>query len=188
MQLIRSVSTLVFLFVSVVVSLANETDDDQLWTAIAEGRAIAMMRHALAPGGGDPTGFEIGNCPTQRNLSDKGREQARAIGAAFRDNGVTQADVLTSQWCRCAETARLLDIGEVMEFKPLNSFFQNRANAEPQTDALRAFLTNRKSAEPLVLVTHQVNITALTGVFPRSGEIIVLTVSATGDVDVLGSL
>lgn len=147
-----------------------------------------MMRHALAPGGGDPAGFEIGNCAMQRNLSDEGRDQAKSIGAAFRENGIEQADVLTSQWCRCAETARLLDIGDVQEFEPLNSFFQDRSLTEPQTEALRDFLQQRTSTEPLVLVTHQVNITALTGVFPRSGEIVFFTIDVNGSVDVLGTI
>lgn len=167
---------------------AQDVPPSALWAALAEGRAVAMMRHALAPGGGDPAGFEIGNCATQRNLSDEGRDQAKSIGAAFRENGIEQADVLTSQWCRCAETARLLDIGDVQEFEPLNSFFQDRSLTEPQTEALRDFLQQRASTEPLVLVTHQVNITALTGVFPRSGEIVFFTIDANGSVDVLGTI
>lgn len=188
MLMIRLVAALAIVFVSAVASLANETDDSRLWAAIAEGRAVAMMRHALAPGGGDPANFDVNDCATQRNLSDEGRAQAVAIGAAFREAGITQAQVLSSQWCRCDETAKLLDIGTVSAFEPLNSFFQNRAKATPQTNALRAFLIDRTNTDPLVLVTHQVNITALTGVFPRSGEIVVFSMSATGDVDVLGSL
>lgn len=167
---------------------AQDVPPSALWAALAEGRAVAMMRHALAPGGGDPAGFEIGNCATQRNLSDEGRDQAKSIGAAFRENGIEQADVLTSQWCRCAETARLLDIGDVQEFEPLNSFFQDRSLTQPQTEALRDFLQQRTATEPLVLVTHQVNITALTGVFPRSGEIVFFTIDANGSVDVLGTI
>lgn len=159
-----------------------------MWAAIAEGKAVAMMRHALAPGGGDPAEFEIGNCASQRNLSDEGRDQARKIGAAFRQNGIARAEVLTSQWCRCAETARLLAIGDVAEFQPLNSFFQNRNLAQPQTEALRDFLKQRTSTEPLVLVTHQVNITAMTGIVPRSGEIVVFTLDQNGDVTVLGQI
>lgn len=167
---------------------AQDVPPSALWAALAEGRAVVMMRHALAPGGGDPAGFEIGNCAMQRNLSDEGRDQAKSIGAAFRENGIEQADVLTSQWCRCAETARLLDIGDVQEFEPLNSFFQDRSLTEPQTEALRDFLQQRTSTEPLVLVTHQVNITALTGVFPRSGEIVFFTIDVNGSVDVLGTI
>lgn len=174
--------------ITALLARAQDVPPSALWAALAEGRAVAMMRHALAPGGGDPAGFEIGNCATQRNLSDEGRDQAKSIGAAFRENGIEQADVLTSQWCRCAETARLLDIGDVQEFEPLNSFFQDRSLTEPQTEALRDFLQQRASTEPLVLVTHQVNITALTGVFPRSGEIVFFTIDASGSVDVLGTI
>lgn len=177
-----------FVLLAMGPARADDVAQSALWAAVAEGKAVAMMRHALAPGGGDPANFEIGNCATQRNLSDEGREQARTIGAAFRANGIDRAQVLTSQWCRCAETARLLDIGEVTEFEPLNSFFASRSLEQPQTAALLDFIQQRTSSQPLVLVTHQVNITALTGVFPRSGEIVFLTVDDGGAVSVLGTI
>lgn len=186
--IVKFIACSLLVVVSILPVRAQDAPDAALWSALAEGRAVAMMRHALAPGGGDPAGFEIGNCATQRNLSDEGRDQARAIGDAFRSNGIAQADVLTSQWCRCAETARLLDIGDPVEFEPLNSFFQNRSQSLPQTQALRDFLQQRPSASPLVLVTHQVNITALTGVFPRSGEIVFFTINENGSVNVLGTI
>ena len=82
-----------------------------LWSALKEGRAFAMMRHALAPGTGDPANFDVNDCSTQRNLNDVGRDQARRTGKAFRSQGSGTAQVMTSAWCRCQETARLLDIG-----------------------------------------------------------------------------
>ena len=77
------------------------------WDALREPGAVAIMRHALAPGGGDPAGFDVTDCATQRNLDDRGRDQARAIGAALRERGFTFGRVLTSQWCRCRDTATL---------------------------------------------------------------------------------
>ena len=104
------------------------------WDALTEPGAFAIMRHALAPGTGDPADFRLDDCTTQRNLDARGREQARAIGAAFRDRGITFDVVLTSQWCRTRETAELLGLGEVVEAPALNSFFQ-RLRAARSADA-----------------------------------------------------
>jgi hypothetical protein len=130
----------------------------------------------------------LDDCATQRNLSEAGRQQARAIGAAFRRNGITSARVWSSRWCRCLETARLLDLGPVEPFPPLDSFFAERERAAPQTAALQAFLSRPYAGPPRVLVTHQVNITALTNVVPRSGELIVAQPLADGRVRVIGRL
>lgn len=91
--------------------------NDALWSALREGRAFAMIRHALATGYGDPDDFKLGDCATQRNLSQKGRDQAKRIGELFRRNGVVTADVYTSQWCRCRETAELIKLGVVRDYR-----------------------------------------------------------------------
>jgi phosphohistidine phosphatase SixA len=157
------------------------------WAALKEPGTVAIMRHALAPGGGDPANFELGDCSTQRNLNDAGREQARRIGRAFRDQSIQVDRVLTSQWCRCRDTAELLDLAPVADFPALNSFFEDRSTRDQQTAAVRDFLSQAPDDEKLVLVTHQVNITALTDVFPSSGEVIVIEVGDDGSVDVRGS-
>ncbi len=162
--------------------------DEQLWAAIRAGDAVVLIRHALAPGVGDPPGFRLEDCATQRNLSEQGRRQAQAIGATFRRNGITAARVLSSRWCRCLETARLLDLGAVEPFPSLDSFFEDPGRADAQTAALRAFLDSPHAGPLRVLVTHQVNITALTGVTPRSGEMIVVQPVAGGDVRLVGRL
>lgn len=159
-----------------------------IWSALESGRAFAIMRHATAPGTGDPPGYSLDDCGTQRNLSDAGRNEARATGAIFRANGIQVAEVLSSAWCRCRETAELLGLGAVRPFAPLNSFFDAPARGERQTAELRDWLAARNAGKPLVLVTHQVNITALTGVYPRSGEVIVARMNPDGTVTVLGSL
>jgi phosphohistidine phosphatase SixA len=167
---------------------AAAADEAQLFAAVRTGRAAALLRHALAPGTGDPAGFQLEDCATQRNLSDAGRAQARAIGERLRAQGITRAEVYSSQWCRCLETARLLDLGRVTELPALNSFFGDRASAGAQTAALANFLSGGRRAAPLVLVTHQVNITALTGQPTRSGEIVVVALPFRGEGSVLGRI
>lgn len=161
---------------------------DALLEAVRSGQAIAIMRHAIAPGTGDPSDFDVDDCATQRNLSQEGRDQARAIGAVFREFGVSDADIRSSAWCRCKDTAELLDIGEFEIFPPLNSFFQARERQADQMRELRGFLSDWKfEGRPLVMVTHQVVISALTGFYPRSGETVIFTQDNEGNPKVLGS-
>ncbi|MFC6855053.1 histidine phosphatase family protein [Marivibrio halodurans] len=152
------------------------------------GGHVLMLRHALAPGTGDPAGFRLDDCTTQRTLDAAGRDQARAIGKALRAAGITRAAVFSSQWCRCLETAELLGLGPVTELPALNSFFgPNRDRRSARMTALRAFLAERPvDGPPVVLVTHQVNVTALTGDFVRSGEGRLLRLDGTDTPEVLG--
>jgi len=167
---------------------AGAAEDTALWTALGSGDHAALLRHATAPGTGDPPAFSLGDCGTQRNLSDEGRAQAARIGARLRANGIGTARVLSSQWCRCLETARLLGLGQVEELPILNSFFETPERRQQQTQALRAWLGDQDSDQPTVLVTHQVNISALTGFYPASGEIVFIRRSASGQITVLGSI
>ncbi len=166
------------LLLAVLPHDAAVADDEALLRSVAAEGHIVIMRHALAPGTGDPGNFALRDCSTQRNLSDTGRAQAERIGARLRDAGLGSARVLSSQWCRCLETAELLGLGAVEELEPLNSFFRQRELQPAATQALRDWMAAQPPGEPLVLVTHQVNITALTGIFPQSGEMIVLERSA----------
>jgi len=163
------------------------------WEAFARGEAIAIMRHAIAPGTGDPAEFDLDDCKTQRNLSDEGQLQAQQIGSQIREHGIDNAEVYSSQWCRCVDTATNLDSGPVQQLPMLNSFFQDRSTENAQTGKLEQWIINRLSTNdsstdsptkadqqnttPAILVTHQVNITALTGVFPGSGEVVFVTMS-----------
>jgi broad specificity phosphatase PhoE len=162
--------------------------DESLWEGLRSGRNVALLRHALAPGTGDPAGFSLEDCGTQRNLSDAGRAQAARIGEQFRAHGVRHARLFTSQWCRCRDTARLLGLGPVEDLALLNSFFTRSDEGETQTRALAAWLAAQKAGPPLVLVTHQVNITRLTGLMPAEGEIVVLARSADGRVTAVGRI
>jgi broad specificity phosphatase PhoE len=157
------------------------------WTALRQGEHVALVRHALAPGTGDPASFRLDDCSTQRNLSPAGRAQAKAIGANLRWHGVGVDGVYSSQWCRCLETARLMDLGEVMPLPSLNSFFAEPEREAAQMAALRAWLGEQRTESALVLVTHQVVITALTGIVPASGEIVVVR-AEQGDLQLVGRI
>jgi phosphohistidine phosphatase SixA len=170
---------LVLLVVLLLGPSAASASPDAAWTALREGGAVALIRHARAPGTGDPPGFRLGDCATQRNLSDEGRRQAVELGRLFADRGVPVGRVLTSGWCRADETARLA-FGAADRWPALDSFFADRAEAEPRTSALREAVAAWAGPGTLILVTHQVNITALTGIVPREGEVVVLAVRDGG--------
>lgn len=147
-----------------------------IWAELQQGQGqVVLLRHAQAPGTGDPANFQLDDCSTQRNLSAEGRSQAAQIGETFRSYDVPVSRVLSSQWCRCLETAELLNLGAVEPFPALNSFFADRSQEAQQTANLRQFvLQHQDEAGVAILVTHQVNITALTGVVPQSGAAVVL--------------
>lgn len=143
-----------------------------LLALLREGRAIALVRHANAPGLGDPPGMLLDECATQRNLDEAGRLEAVALGARLRQAGIDAARVFTSRWCRSRDTATLLGFGPPTALPAIDSFFGARDDAAPRTAALRAFLAALPPGAPVVLVTHQVNITALTAVVPAPAEIV----------------
>ena len=157
---------------------------------LQSGRYTVLLRHALAPGTGDPDNFNVSDCSTQRNLSPQGRRQAQLIGELLKNNGIEQAAVFSSQWCRCLETGQLLDLGEVTELPMINSFFGNYEREPEQTLQVKEWLVNQRKDLPLpvILVTHQVNITALTGIFPRSGGLVVIDVNEDGNIAVVAQL
>ena len=182
------VSLLAGMFLMSVSLSANaaQVNNKSLWDLLKSGNHFVLIRHALAPGGGDPTNFTVDDCSTQRNLSNEGRAQSVAIGELFRANGIASTRVLSSQWCRCLETARLMSLGEIEEFSTLNSFFQAYEREGLQTQLLNSWLSKQDLSVPTVLVTHQVNITALTNAFPSSGEIILVKRTETGAFELAG--
>jgi broad specificity phosphatase PhoE len=131
---------------------------------------VLMLRHALAPGFGDPSNFQLRDCSTQRILDEVGREQSRQIGNAFQNVGLRFEGVYSSQWCRCLETAYLINIGKVQELTGLNSFFQGIVPREATLASLQKFLQDLSpDGDPILLVTHQVTISAITGISVSSG-------------------
>lgn len=163
-----------------VCRLACAAPGDAL-SVLAQPGHVLLLRHANAPGIGDPPGMVLGECATQRNLDDRGRAQAVELGAHLRAAGIADVQVYTSQWCRCRETAKLLAIGPVEELPALNSFFEQPETKATRVKALREFLDELPRDDgPVVFVTHQVTITALTGSFPSSGEGLVLELQPGG--------
>jgi phosphohistidine phosphatase SixA len=144
------------------------------WTLLSDGSHFAMVRHALAPGGGDPKGFTLDDCATQRNLNDVGRAQARRIGEAFRAGGITQARVFTSQWCRCRDTAGAMALGPVVDLPALNSYQMTPNQKDRRLTELRAWLAQQPLDQPMVLVTHYTLISGLAGIGARSGDIVIM--------------
>jgi len=159
--------------------------------AVADERRgqVLFLRHALAPGAGDPPEMRLDDCTTQRNLSAEGRDQARALGRRLRAAGIGAARVWTSQWCRCRETAVLLGFGEPVEMTALNSFFQDRTHEQDYREALAVFLEELSpDGPPVILVTHYVTIQAMTGQRPASGAGVWMRRSAVGGWEPAGKV
>lgn len=143
------------------------------------GRCVVMLRHAQTePGIGDPPNFRLDQCSTQRNLSADGKAQARRIGQWFSTRSLAPRTVYSSAWCRCRDTADLAFGGHSV-LPALGSTFDGRANQPGQTSTLRALLAALPPGQFDVWVTHQVNMTALTGETPAMGEAFVLDAKAT---------
>ena len=163
--------------------------DVDAWTVLERGGQVVLMRHALTtPGAGDPPGMRLDDCSTQRNLSDEGRRHARAVGAALRKHKVPVDRVLTSPWCRCIETARLVfgDSGEVS--RTLDNLFGRHENEARQVAALRALAVEWRGKGNLFLVSHGSTILALTGISPDTSEMVIVTPREAGAFAVAGRL
>ncbi len=165
---------------------AVEPSEERAWQALRDG-AVVLFRHANAPGVGDPPGFTLEDCSTQRNLDDTGREQARGIGHRFTERSIRVGAVLTSQWCRTRETAALAfpGSGRVRDEPAFNSFFGEPDRRSPQTARAREIVVGWRGPGALVITTHQVNITALTGVATSSADGIVVR---PGTTEVVGRI
>jgi len=164
-----------FIAQEAIASLANDLQD---------GQHVLLMRHADAPGFGDPAGYVIGQCSTQRNLGDYGKRQAKAIGAWLTNQGIQKSEVFSSPWCRCLDTANLLNKGSVKTEASLGSFFDNMSLEKRQTKALEMFIKNelaKQSKVPLILVTHHVNIQAFTGKVVGVGDMVLVKVGKKGE-------
>ena len=145
-----------------------------LWAEAKNGDKIILIRHALAPGGGDPPGFKINDCKTQRNLNKVGIEQSKAIGKLFKKNKIPVDKVLSSQWCRCKDTAKYA-FEDFETSDALNSFYDEKfaANETKQINDLKKYIQKWDSDKNLVFVTHYVVISSILNIGSSSGEIIV---------------
>ena len=171
----KTVPHLIFLIIfSLIYSVSQSSEPN--WEPAKRGDKIILIRHALAPGGGDPKGFKISDCTTQRNLNQIGINQSERIGELFKKNQIPVDKVLSSQWCRCKDTAKFA-FKNYKEFSALNSTFQPPYDkkAKKQIKELKDYIQKwNGNGGNLILVTHYVIISAITDVAPRSGEIIII--------------
>ena len=173
--MIRNIVPLI-LFFTLIFSFLISQPVNASWDPAKDGDKIILIRHSKAPGFGDPPGFKIKDCKTQRNLSKEGIDQSQKIGKLFKKNQIKIDQVLSSQWCRCKDTAKYA-FKNYKEFSALNSTFQPPydKNAKKQIKELKDFIQKwNGNGSNLVLVTHYVIITAITDIVPRSGEIVII--------------
>ena len=166
----------ILLFLINFLFVFNVQASEENWKYAQEGGKIILIRHALAPGGGDPAGFKIDDCKTQRNLNQTGINQSKNIGELFKKNKVPIDKVLSSEWCRCKDTAKYA-FEKYKEFSALNSTFRSpdQKKAKKQIEELKNFVENWSgNGGNLILVTHYIIITAVTDAVPRSGEIVIV--------------
>ncbi len=160
----------------IAVDTAHAADDNALaWAALRGDGRVALIRHASAPGpSGDPKNLRLDDCKTQRNLSEQGRAQARALGDLFRAQHVKIGKVVSSQWCRTRQTAELMNIGPVEEAPTFNNAFVLSERRAELTEGAREAIAAWRGPGTLVVATHGANILALLGVSPAEGEVVVV--------------
>ena len=165
-----------FLSLSLLIATWPAHADDALWALLKQGGQIVLIRHAVTdPGVGDPPGFRVEDCATQRNLSEAGRAEARRLGAALRERGVPVARVLASPWCRAIETARIAT-GVQPDLEPaLANLFEYPQNRERQQAQFRALVAAMPKQGNVLMFTHGSTTLAFTGVSPATAEMVIVT-------------
>ena len=175
-------------FIIIFISLTTPIKADlykNLINQLEDGGKLIFIRHAYAPGNGDPAGFNLNDCSTQRNLSDDGRKQAQRIGEFFNKNKIEIDKVLSSEWCRCKETAKIA-FKNYSTNSFLNSFYSSKfsKNKDKQVKAFNYYIKNLESKKNLILVTHYVFISEVLNYGPSSGEIVV----SDKNLNIIGSI
>jgi len=184
----RRLASVAVALLLLAVPTAATADEQDAWTALANGNHVALVRHGNAPPGygGDPPGFKLDDCATQRNMDETGRAQARAVGEAFRQHGVPVDKILSSPYCRCLETARLMALGPVESVLVVAS-----SDRSPERlAALKQMIVDWRGPGTLVLVTHALTVQALVGILPGQAETVVVR-PKPGDqpgIDVVGKI
>ena len=175
-----------FIIIFISLTLPIKADlNEKLMSQLEDGGKLIFIRHAYAPGSGDPNNFNLNDCSTQRNLNKNGRKQAKNIGEFFKKNEIRIDKVLSSEWCRCKETAKIA-FNDFSTNNFLNSFYSSKyaENKDKQVYALNNYIKNFKSNKNLVFVTHYVLISEVLNYTPSSGEIIV----SDKDLNMIGSI
>ena len=161
---------------------------EEVLTSLKEGGKIIFIRHALAPGNGDPENFDLNDCSTQRNLNQRGIEQSKFIGNIFNKNQIKIENVYSSEWCRCIDTAKFA-FNNYETFSALNSFYDIRfeANEERQITQLKEFINQWNGKENIIFVTHFVVISSMLNIGTSSGEIVITdkNLNIIGSIDTL---
>lgn len=176
-----------FFYLAVLLSGAPACADDALWDRLKQGGYVLLIRHAVTtPGAGDPSGFKLEDCTTQRNLSTEGRAQAKRLGEAFRARAIPISEVRSSEWCRCLETARLA-FGKAKPWKALNSLYADRSREADQNQAVAEVAAKVKPPQNSVLVTHGANVASILGIHPASAEVVIAQ-SQRGELKLVGRI
>ena len=170
LKLQKLLTYIIFMILLVATEVTAGSEIDKVKKNISAN--VIFLRHALAPGVGDPRAFIKEDCSTQRNLNNEGRLQARLIGDFLRQSNIRFSEILTSEWCRCIDTAKELDLGQWETFSGLNSFFQGHEKKYQVMDKLWKKIDSLNFSDLVLFVTHQVVITEITGEVPRSGEMV----------------
>lgn len=178
-------------FALALLALPARADEAAAWAALKAGGHVALIRHeATEPGLGDPPGYRLEDCATQRNLSAQGREAARRLGERLRSEGVAVEKVYTSPWCRCRDTATLA-FGKADDWDALSSFFDDRSREPKLTDRVKnriGLYSTKRPKGTVVMVTHHVNIQALTREAVGQGEIVVVRPDGCCGLKVVGRI
>ena len=169
----KIIKFLIIIFISLTTSIKADLNKNLL-NQLEEGGKLIFIRHAYAPGGGDPDNFNLNDCSTQRNLNEEGRDQAKYIGEFFKKNKIKIDKVLSSEWCRCKETAKIA-FKNFSTNNFLNSFYSSKyaKNKDKQIKALNDYIRKFQSDKNLILITHYVLISEVLNYAPSSGEIVV---------------
>ena len=180
MKLLKLIPLLIVGLIATVAPtqvMANLTQD------LSDGRHVLLMRHADAPGYGDPKGYQLDQCATQRNLGEAGKKQSQIIGKWLKNQGISNALIFSSPWCRCLDTAKLLDLGPVITAPELGSFFDDMSLEKEQTRNLEKLIKTQlglQTKTPIIMVTHHVNIQAYTDKVVNVGDMVLVKVDQNG--------
>jgi phosphohistidine phosphatase SixA len=173
--MVQAIQFALFIAFMLAIGAANATDESAAWNALRADGYVALIRHASAPGpAGDPSDYKLDDCATQRNLSEQGRAEARALGERFRTERVKIGKIVSSQWCRCQQTTELMNIGLVEVEPTFNNAFVLNVMRDALTAGARATIGAWRGPGTMVVVTHGQNIMAMLGIHPREGEVIVV--------------
>ena len=169
----KLVNIFIFILISLNISI-KANSNDEMQKLLDEGGKLIFIRHAYAPGTGDPKNFNIKDCSTQRNLDSRGKKQSKELGLFFKDKINLVENIFSSEWCRCKETSYLA-FNNYQTKSFLNSFYDDKfaKNKVSQISQLKEFISKQKIKKNFIFVTHYVVISEMLDYYPKSGEIVV---------------